>query len=361
MRLIHTADLHLDSKMESNLDKDKADLRRKELLDTFDRLVEYAVSNEVEAILIAGDLFDKPHIRKNARNRVIDAIRLHPEVDFLYLKGNHDKDDFLAEVDEIPSNLRTFQQDEWTSYEYGNVVITGREITKENNKTLSTNLILDQSKINIVMLHGQESNYEGNDHTEVVNLTEFKNKNIDYLALGHIHEYRVDRLDERGSYCYSGCLEGRGFDECREKGFVLLNIEDGEIQTEFVPFAKRCLFEVPVEVKPGMEMAEIIQATEDALSLIREDDLVKIVLHGKTDMDFDMDLPRLLRSFDTRFFFVKVADQTVPEIDYDAFSNDPTLKGEFVRLMQGQDLDEDERLEIIELGLKAILGEEVDL
>ena len=53
-----------------------------------------------------------------------------------------------------------------------------------------------------------------------------KNKNIDYLALGHIHGYKEAPLDGRGKYCYPGCLEGRGFDECGKKGFVLLNIEN---------------------------------------------------------------------------------------------------------------------------------------
>ena len=33
-----------------------------------------------------------------------------------------------------------------------------------------------------------------------------------------IHKYKKEKLDNRGVYCYSGCLEGRGFDECGEKG-----------------------------------------------------------------------------------------------------------------------------------------------
>ena len=42
MKMIHCADLHLDSKMESNLDRDAANLRRDELLDTFEDMVTYA-------------------------------------------------------------------------------------------------------------------------------------------------------------------------------------------------------------------------------------------------------------------------------------------------------------------------------
>ena len=48
----------------------------------------------------------------------------------------------------------------------------------------------------------------------------------DYLALGHIHYNVVEPLDSRGVYAYSGCLEGRGFDETGEKGFVLIEVEN---------------------------------------------------------------------------------------------------------------------------------------
>ena len=58
----------------------------------------------------------------------------------------------------------------------------------------------------------------------------FKDLNIDYLALGHIHSYKCHKLDKRGVYCYSGCLEGRGFDECGDKGFVLLETEEDRLE-----------------------------------------------------------------------------------------------------------------------------------
>ncbi|MBQ7677219.1 MAG: DNA repair exonuclease, partial [Lachnospiraceae bacterium] len=252
MKIIHTADLHIDSKMETNLDRTQAGQRRSELLDTFERMVAFADENGVRVILIAGDLFDKPHIRKNAKRRVLEQITGHPGIDFVYLRGNHDNSDFLSDLDpsEIPSNLKLFSDDKWTSYVYGSVVITGREITDENCKMLPVNLILDQADFNIVTLHGQETNYVGKDRTQIIHIPEFKNKNIDYLALGHIHSYKCDRLDDRGEYCYAGCPEGRGFDECGQKGFVLLNIdeENKELYHEFIPFAKRILHEITVEV-----------------------------------------------------------------------------------------------------------------
>ena len=58
MKLIHCADVHLDAKMTSHLTGEMARVRRAELLHTFCRMVEYAASSQVEAVLIAGDLFD---------------------------------------------------------------------------------------------------------------------------------------------------------------------------------------------------------------------------------------------------------------------------------------------------------------
>ena len=62
MKLIHCADLHLDSPMESNLSSEKARERKSEILSTFTKMVRLAAENDVSAILIAGDLFDSDHI-----------------------------------------------------------------------------------------------------------------------------------------------------------------------------------------------------------------------------------------------------------------------------------------------------------
>ena len=365
MKIIHTADLHLDSKLESNLSAAQAKQRRSELLDTFSRMVAYAQQHEVSVVLIAGDLFDKPHVRKGAKRRVLEEIMGHPSIDFLYLQGNHDRTDFLSDLEEkdIPENLKRFQEKKWVSYSYGGVVISGRELSDENYKTISVNLILDESKYNIVTLHGQESHYAGRDRTHIIQIPLFKNKHIDYLALGHIHSYQCGRLDDRGIYCYPGCLEGRGFDECGEKGFVLLEIdeESGTLQHTFVPFAKRQLHEISVQVTEGMAMPDILDAIREAASDIDKEDLLKVVLTGVTELDFDVDCERITHVFESEFYFFKVYDETGTRIDYERFAGDRSLKGEFVRLLEKEDMPEEERAIIVELGMKAILGEEIEV
>ncbi len=360
MKLIHVADLHLASKMESNLSKEQAKIRKRELLDRFGDLISYADENEVEGIMIAGDLFDEKRIAKMVKQRVLDEIKMHPQITFFYLQGNHDRSDFLMDVDlsEIP-NLKLFSKDEWISYDFGEVVITGREISPDNAKTFAVNLVLDQAKTNIVMLHGQESNYIGKDKTEIIPLSELRGKYIDYLALGHIHSYKKERLDDRGEYCYSGCLEGRGFDEIGAKGFVLLTVEDKKISTQFVHFAKRIFHEVEVELTEEDDMPSILKRVHASCDEIPDEDLVKVVLTGNTGVDFDVDEDRILREFEHRFFFLKVKDKSTIKVHYEDFLNDKSLKGEFVRLMEKQEMNEEDKANIVEIGIRALMGEEL--
>lgn len=360
MKIIHCADLHLDSKMESNLDKEQASLRRIELVETYERMVEYAKDNDVRAILIAGDLFDKPHIRKDVKKRVVEQIVNAPEIDFYYLKGNHDRCDFMEEgIDDIPSNFHMFNSDGWTSYQCDAVTITGMELNSSNASTMAQRLVLDSAATNVVMLHGQQSDYEGRDGAEIINITSLKGKFIDYLALGHIHKYIYEQLDDRGVYCYPGCLEGRGFDETGDKGFVLLEIENGEITSEFIPFALRRLHEINVEVTADMNLQAVATKARELLLDVDEQDLVKFVITGEREMDDELDIIRFVRLFENKYYFVKCYDRTKTLIDYDSFKYDKSLKGEFVRIVQAQDMDEDEKAKIIEIGIRAIMGEDL--
>jgi G3E family GTPase len=75
-----------------------ADITGKEILDTFEDMVSYASEHGVKVIIIAGDMFDKPNVHKQAKNRVIEQFREHPEIDFCYLRGNHDKCNFTDDI-----------------------------------------------------------------------------------------------------------------------------------------------------------------------------------------------------------------------------------------------------------------------
>jgi len=264
MKIIHCSDLHLDSKMTANLTQEQAKERKMEILRTYSRMVEYAADNEVRAIIIAGDMFDTRNVSATARNLVKDTILQNPQIDFYYLKGNHDNDSFLSKLEEIPANLKLFS-DNWTTYSYDKITISGIELTRDNKPTVYNSLVLDTDVFNIVTMHGQLSDYRNSEEVDNISLNVLRNKNIDYLALGHVHEYQDGSLGSRGLYCYPGCLEGRGFDECGEKGFVLIDVDESTLYASytFVSVAQRTLYTIPVDVTGVMTTQEAAKKIEN--------------------------------------------------------------------------------------------------
>ena len=362
MKIIHSADQHLDSRMKTHLGDGRARERKNELLKTFMNMVSYAAEHGVEAILLCGDLFDTKTVAASERKAVEAAIVDNPSITFFYLKGNHDNNSFLASLEEAPSNLKLFGEG-WTGYHIGNrITVTGAELFSENSGILYNSLSLNASDINIVMLHGQENNYGVKDKTEIVALGELRNKNIDYLALGHIHSYKRETLDARGVYCYSGCLEGRGFDECGDKGFVLLDINEdtGAVASEFIPFASRRLHEIHLDISDCMNTPDIkaLFDSRRAAEDFNDRDLYKIVLEGRVDIECQKNTDYLGTFYKDDYYYVKFVDNTEYKVDYEAFALDESLKGEFIRTVRARtDIDDEQKARIVRIGIAMLRGE----
>ena len=317
-------------------------------------MVRVAAEEGVEAILIAGDLFDGARVTKSTENYVLDLIASHPMIDFYYLSGNHDQGSTLANAAQLPANLYTFGK-LWSTYRRGNVTITGAAVPDAD--TLS----LNAEDINIVLLHGQERRSAGVAGEDIIHLGRFKNKNIDYAALGHIHEHRVMRLDARGVAAYSGCLEGRGFDECGIKGYVLLTIEESHVSHRFVPFATRTLHTVECDATgftSGLDLEERMLAS---VADIPAKDMVKVVLVGTSPAEATLDLTHLRGVLAERFYFAKVKNETRLSINAEDYAHDISLKGEFVRRVMASSLSQSEKERVIACGFRALSGEELGL
>ena len=358
MKFIHTADIHLDSKIDG-LSAQKSKIRREEILITFENMVNYAVLNGVRAIIISGDAFDSKKITIKTISRVREVIIQNPQLDFLYLPGNHDGDSFISSLEDIPKNLKVFG-DSWTKFSYENVDVWGMVVNEINNSTFYENLNLDQDKINIVCLHGQVVGFKSNIVSELISIPKLKNKNIDYLALGHIHSYSFGTIDERGVYAYSGCLEGRGFDETGDKGFSLLNVADNKISSEFVKFSKRNLYEHEFDVSQYSSWVSArTQIITELESKYPSTSLIKLVLKGERDTAFDIDIEGLNILLNNKFFFAKIYDKTELKVNIEDYLYDKTVRGEFVRAVWESDMDELMKRRVIMCGINALKGEEI--
>ncbi len=355
LKIIHCADIHLGAKMDSKFPREKVEERRKELLSTFENLINFAKSEGVKIIMLSGDVFDSDKPLKKHKEFFYSAVRNNPEIDFLYLRGNHDVYESIMAYD--LENLKTFSED-WQYYHYGDITICGIELTSGNYNSLYSTLNLDKSHKNFIMLHGQISDSVGKDK---ISLSKLRNKNIDYLALGHIHSYQKNQLDDRGFYAYSGCLEGRGFDELDEKGFVLINVDEKNIETKFIPLSKRIFCEHVINVSNCSDLYSTIKHVKSTLKFDKNN-VYSIVLTGETEFDTFEICSDLEESLQDLCYFCSVKDKTTRKFNISDFEGDLSLKGEFIRnVLSDEKLTSEQKQAIISYGIKALLSDEVEL
>ena len=207
------------------------------------------------------------------------------------------------------------------------------------------------------MLHGDATDSFGMDKVKIDNL---KNKNIDYLALGHIHKYQAGRIDDRGVYAFPGCLEPRGFDECGEKGFIVLDIENKKLSYEFIPFSTRTIIERNVDVTGAKDFYDIERIVKQAVYKFDKKNILRINLIGELEAGIDFDESDIEVSLST-FFFVNVKNKTTLKINIDDYNDDKSLIGEFIRgIYNNPNYSLEDKHKLINMGLRAINGKEVD-
>ena len=353
MKLIHCADIHLDSALGTHLPPDKAAARRSEMLQTFAAMAAYAKENEVRAVIIAGDLFDVSRVTRKAAAFVLDTVRNYPQIDFYLLRGNHDGGHQAFEGMNLPENLHLFSS-EFKVFSLENVRIGGAEDLSAPD--LYNTVDFPKEPFNVAVFHGAQGTSAGEDQ---VCLPRLQNKNIDYLALGHYHTYTCKKLDQRGIWAYSGCLEGRGFDECGSKGMIVLDTDRRSVQ--FVSLARRTLHEVEADITGCVTTREVEAAVLSAVDNLPAEDLVRVILTGHYEVETEKDLSYLTQQLRSRFYFAEVYDESRLAIDPAAYRNDVSLKGEFVRMVLASRMPQEEKERVLTCGIRALLGEGVQL
>ena len=345
MKIIHCADVHLDSPLGTHLDSRRAAARNAELTGSFLDLLHRAAETNVDAVIIAGDLFDG-RAERRTMDLVLDAIASTPRVQYCCLRGNHDRENA---PEEVPGNLHLFSH-RWQYFDLGEVVIAGVELTGENQDQIYDSLALSEDRCNLVVLHGQVGSGAG-----CIQLSRLREKHIDYLALGHLHSFATGRLDNRGIWCYSGCLEGRGFDETGDKGYVALTAGNTGVQAAFCPWGRRKIHDIALDVT-GQDSNSAVwkRLRQEALP---GSDLVRVRLTGERTADSDLSAAYLEDLLGGSCYALQVRDETVPVLDPGELS----LRGEFARLVRASGLDEADKADILRAGLAALRGGEVEL
>lgn len=356
MKLIHCSDIHLDSPLCSSLSGKLAAERRAELRAAFSSLIRSALELGCDAIVIAGDLFDGTPSPSTLRF-VLGEIASHRSIDFLYLPGNHDTvADRIIEAADLPDNFFVFKEG-FSRRDYPDVSIGAIRGAIPGAET-----DFDPSRKNILVIHGQVSDSASTPDSFTPKT--FADRGIDYAALGHIHSHKQGDIDGRGVWCYSGCLAGRGFDECGEKGFVLLDTESTArgLGAAFIRLPGRTIHDVELRLDGITELHSLGDAARERLSDVPGNDIVRITLTGYRDPSLGSYAEYLDAVFSGVYAHFEVKDRSRRAIFAADYEGDISVRGEFVRLVLSDgSLSEEDREIILTLGLRALDGERAEL
>ncbi|MCJ8325139.1 MAG: DNA repair exonuclease [Rhizobiales bacterium] len=250
IRILHTADVHLDSPLKSLALRDES-LRETVEAATraaFTRIIDIALSERVTALLIAGDLFDGK--QRSARTGAfligqLDRLRT-ADIRVFYIKGNHDAENPIIGTLDLPDNVHTFDarggkvkltEDIWIH----GVSFADRHAPESLLPRFSAPV---EGAINIAVLHTSLTGAVGHDVYAPCSLSDLLSMNFDYWALGHIHKRHVHA--EVPWVVMPGMPQGRDIGETGTKSASLLTITDGkihveEVQTSVVEFSTSAL------------------------------------------------------------------------------------------------------------------------
>lgn len=229
IRILHAADLHLDSPFDA-LSEEKAALRRREQRELLRSLAGIRAEQKADLVLLSGDLFDSDA----AWAETEELLRLtlsEMGVPVFIAPGNHD---YFSSAGRwarlrLPDNVHVFTAPDFDCVvlEELNVRVWGAAFTDNTAEGRLDELRIPRQDgfTELVCIHG-EVGVPGSRYYPITE-REIAATRADYIALGHNHTCSGLRKAGSTYYAWPGCPEGRGFDECGEKGVLIVDVAPG--------------------------------------------------------------------------------------------------------------------------------------
>lgn len=241
MRFIHTADLHIDSPLRglSRYEGAPVERLRGATRQALQRLIDLAIEEQVDFVLIAGDLYDSDwqdfHTGLFVREQMVRLAKKGIRV--FIVQGNHDAQGVISRQVPWPDNVKVFssRSAETVRLDEVRVCIHGHSFP---DREVPEDLVPGYpdpiaGHFNIGMLHTSLTGSEGHDTYAPTTLAKLQTKGYDYWALGHVHERKV--ISHSPHIVYPGNLQGRHARETGAKGCQLVSVEAGNVTLSFVP------------------------------------------------------------------------------------------------------------------------------
>ncbi|MDA3918210.1 MAG: DNA repair exonuclease [Deltaproteobacteria bacterium] len=234
-KFIHTADIHLDSPLKglevheyAPVEEIRGATRR-----ALDNLIDLAIEEEVNFILIAGDLYDGDW--KDYNTGLFFSARMgrlsEAGIKVFIVSGNHDAASQLTKTLPLPDNVTLFssKKPQFRKLDDIGVIIHGKSYSY---RAVTENLAsqypqYDSNYFNIGLLHTSLTGHEGHENYAPCTLDDLKSKGYDYWALGHVHKREL--ISKEPWIVFPGNIQGRHIKETGAKGATLVTVEGGRI------------------------------------------------------------------------------------------------------------------------------------
>ena len=185
IKILHCADMHLDSPFEG-LASGKARLRRREQRELLRRLAELARSEEVDIMLLSGDLLDSDNTYYETGEELNQCLR-SLSIPVFIAPGNHDYYSLKSPYArlKLPSNVHVFSKNEieYVPLPELKLRVYGAAFTEKHSAPLLRGFSAERKEgiMNIMCVHGdvgaKDSNYNP------ISLDDIEKSGMDYIAL----------------------------------------------------------------------------------------------------------------------------------------------------------------------------------
>lgn len=349
IRFLHIGDIHLGREFNSeNLLGMNPIKRREEIWDTFENSLIFAVKNNVDFVLIAGDLFENSNVTVSDMDRLIYIFKKYNSLEIFVVFGNHDhlgrKTAYLKE--NIPNNVHLFNN-ELGYYELNNTRIYGFSWDRMEYDFFPITIEeLDPKFLNIIILHGTNM---GKTNYMPIPLKEIEKRGFDYIALGHIH----DPIQVGKRAFYPGSLEPLSFGELGLRGGVLVELSKDNFIHKYISLSKREYKIIDLKIDEEVNTFKLLKEIENILRL-EVNNFLRLNIIGRRSVDLEID--EVLRLIKNRYNLVELIDST--DIHYDVKNiikdNQDNIIGDYFKFVI-ENYDNKERETLIQIGIDGFL------
>lgn len=345
IKILHTADLHLDSAFEG-LPAGKASIRRSEQRSLLRRIAELARSEAVDLVLMSGDLLDSDSTYFETGEELIRSLSRIDAPVFI-APGNHDYYSAKSPYArlKLPRNVHVFKSPviECVSLPELGVKVYGAAFTEKSSGAMLEGFTAEKSDdtLNIMCIHGEVGTKDS--AYDPISEDAIAHSGMDYIALGHIHKAGGLRRAGETWYSWPGCPEGRGFDETGAKTVSIVTLSRESCRLDALRSSQR-EYEI---LKVDVTGTDPLLAIHTALPDDTVSDIYRIIMTGEVEVT--PDLNRYRGNLSDMFFELQLRDETHLRRSVWESAGEDTLRGIFLtKLKQRYDSakSDEERREI---------------